>query len=281
MKRILFLSVSIIMLLGSSSVFAAISDSDLGFLPPAHDLFKPLQADPRELQYALRVVAPISRKILGEAAIGDYIGLYRWSILDGKALLQVSGGGGAFGRFDLASEANDLQIVDFYGNVPFDVKMGKWSGRFMLYHTSSHLGDDFIKTTGETATKHSWDNLRILNSYDFNSYFRTYAGYTYVFRELPEHLGRNAIQGGLETSTPWFWKGHTRAYWANDFQTWERSAWKLMYDSQLGLRFAKTPDPSARSTSVFIEFETGPQPQGQFFQQDERRWNFGVKFELG
>src|SRR5690349_3695403 len=68
------------------------------WLPPAHEVFAPLQADPRELQYAVRLVGPVGHKALGEAAAGDYVGLYRRSPEDGKAF-QVSVGGGFFGRF--------------------------------------------------------------------------------------------------------------------------------------------------------------------------------------
>ena len=135
------------------------------FLPPAHELFLPLRADPRELQYALREAAPVSHGPLGEAAVGDYLGLYRWDLGSGKAF-QVSVGGGAFGRFDLSSKTDDLESVDYYGNLPFDFRDGPWSMRFMPYHTSSHLGDDYLKRTGIVTEKHAWDNLKWLVSYE-------------------------------------------------------------------------------------------------------------------
>jgi len=75
-------------------------------------LFEPLRADPRELQYAVRAVAPVSHESLGEAAVGDYLGLYRWDLGREKAF-QVSVGGGAFGRFDLSRKTNDLVTADY------------------------------------------------------------------------------------------------------------------------------------------------------------------------
>src|SRR5882672_3311170 len=77
-----------------------LNPDDAGFLPPAHELFEPLQADPRELQYALRTVVPTSRHSLGEAAMGDYLGIYRWTMPWEDAYFQISVGGGVFGRFD-------------------------------------------------------------------------------------------------------------------------------------------------------------------------------------
>ena len=216
------------------------TSENLGFLPPAHDLFKPLLADPRELQYALRVVCPVHRRSLGEVALGDYLGLYRWK-LSSDASFQISIGGGVFARFDLAEQSNALQVADYYGNLPFDYRIDKWSFRFMPYHTSSHLGGDYLSTTGGTTSKHTWDNLRWLASYDMNAYGRMYGGYTYTFRELPGHLGRNAVQGGVEAFSPWMGNGHAQVYWANDFQSWERTNWNPMFDSQLGVKLAKDP----------------------------------------
>jgi hypothetical protein len=255
-----------------------VSADDDGFFPPAHDLFKPLIADPRELQYAVRLVAPVSHRLSGEAAIGDYLGIYRWALGHGGHA-QIIGGGGVFGRFKLASEANDMQVVDFYANLAFDVQGGSWSGRFMMYHTSSHLGDDYIQKTGVVSTKHTWDNLKWIASYNANAHLRLYGAYNYIFRELPGHLGRNAIQTGFEAASGWLKNGHAQVYWANDLQNWQRTGWNPAFSSQLGVRVAKDPE-TKRGVSIFTEFMTGPMPHGQFFQQKETRWNFGVTFHL-
>src|SRR4029077_10554992 len=114
--------------------------------------------------------------------MGDYLGLYRWALPWEAAYLQISIGGGTFGRFDLAGTSNSMESVDFFANIPIDLRFGKWSVRLMPYHTSSHLGDDFLKDTGQTTTKHSWDNMRSLLSYDLCSHLRLYGGYTYAFQ---------------------------------------------------------------------------------------------------
>jgi hypothetical protein len=255
--------------------------ADTGFLPPAHGLFKPLLADPRELQYAVRSVFPVTQRKLGEAAIGDYFGIYRWSLGDAGDC-QVSGGGGVFGRFDLAGTTNDLQVADFYGNVPFDYRRRNFSARFIMFHTSSHLGDDFLKNAGIQTTKHTWDNMRLIGSYEVDSWGRFYAGFTYVFRTNPEHIGRNALQTGFETYSPWNTRVKSfafQSYWANDFQSWERVGWNGMFNSQLGIRMRKDP-AAARGVSIFAEYFTGPQPQGQFYTSHETHWGLGIRFDL-
>jgi hypothetical protein len=32
--------------------------------------------------------------------------------------------------------------------------------------------------------------------------------------------------------------------------------------------------------ALFMEFMTGRQPHGQFFMEEETRWNLGIKFDL-
>jgi hypothetical protein len=260
-----------------SSGVAGFSE-ETGFFPPAHQVFSPLLADQRELHYGLRAVLPVGHKNLGEAAIGDYFGIYHWD-LEGDASLQVSVGGGVFGRFSLAAAGNDMQVADYYGNLPFDWHHHQWSGRFMLYHVSSHLGDDYLASHGGTTTKHAWDNLRWLTAYQASSKLRLYGGYTYVFRTLPAHLGRSALQGGFELFSPSWGQGHYQAYWANDFQSWQRTSWKPIFSSQVGIKIIQKPE-TRRAMSFFVEYMAGRQPHGQFFREEESRWNFGVRFDL-
>jgi hypothetical protein len=246
------------------------------FFPDAHEVFSPLRADPRELQYALRLILPVSRKLIGEAAMGDYIGLVRWTI--GSTQLQVNGGGGVFGRFNISGVADDMESVDFFANVPLDWRSGRWSGRFMMFHTSSHLGDDFVKRERVTSEKHSWDCLRWLVAFSPSKKLRLYGGYSYAFRRLPLGTKRNMLQGGAELYTRRYAK-HFEYYWANDFQSWERSDWNPGFTSQAGLRVYKN-ETSTRGIAFFMEFQTGPQSQGQFFRQKETRWSLGTRFHF-
>jgi len=212
--------------------------------------------------------------------MGGYLGLYRWNLPDPNQALQLSVGGGAFGYFDLASKTDAMQSVDFYANLPLDYSRGPWSARFMIYHTSSHLGDDYLATQGITTTKHAWDNLRFLISNNPMPFLRVYGGYTYAFRTLPEDLGRSALQTGFECKSGWHDQGHLQFYWANDFQSWQRVGWNPEFTSQAGVKFAKNPQ-QGRALTLFIEFETGDQPQGQFYLQKQTLWDIGLKFELG
>src|SRR6185436_1592890 len=161
------------------------------------DLFAPLQADPTELRFAFYGGVPVSQKGVVKVDIGDYFGVYRWAFPGNLGAAQLNVGGGIFNRFD-ATATHDLQVIDYYGNVPIDVRLGPVSGRFMFYHNSSHLGDDYLRDKNFQSADHSWEALRGLLSLQPAPAIRLYGGYTQAIHTKPDWRGREAIQGGVE-----------------------------------------------------------------------------------
>jgi hypothetical protein len=246
--------------------------------PPAHELFAPLQADPSELHFRFSVGAPVAHRTIARIDVGDYLGIYRWALGDAGAL-QLNVGGSINTRFDATTTSHDLQVVDFYGNVPVDLRIGQFSARSMFYHVSSHLGDDYLRENNIESVKHSWDSLREILSWDLCRALRLYGGYSYAIHTKPEWGGRDQVQGGAEMAFNPSGRGYCHPYWANDVQSWARSGWDPTWTSQLG---AKTGDPSSlgRGVSYFIEYMNGPRPEGQFFGNRETIWTAGVKFQI-
>jgi len=188
--------------------------------PPAHELFAPLQADPTELNFMFQFGFPVSQNGIARVDAGDYLGIYRWALGDVGAL-QLNVGGAVNSRF-AATPSHDLQVIDYYGNVPLDLRIGPFSARSMFYHDSSHLGDDYLREKGIEDANNSWNALREILSLQVCKALRLYGGYTRAVATKPEWSGRQAVQGGAEiyfnTSEPSFW----HPYWANDLQAWQR-----------------------------------------------------------
>jgi len=249
-----------------------------GMTPNPDGLFAPLLGDPRELQFALRMAYPQKEVTAAEVAIGHYYGIYRWVLPGDIGAMQVNIGGGIFPRFDFSYDKN-LQVIDFYGNIPFDVRIGKWSNRFMVYHVSSHLGDDYIRSTGQLGTNNSWNSLRDILSYDVVEALRLYGGYTYNLLYVPADQKLQAYQAGFEINSNVFSGGEARAYWANDMQWWERTGWNPMFNSQIGIKVGKNPI-TGRGVSYFLEYTSGSEYYGQFFNREETRVGFGFKFDI-
>jgi hypothetical protein len=263
-------------------LFAAVpswsaTDYQTQSFPAAHELFAPLQADPTELQFAFQFGFPVSHQAIAQVDAGDYLGIYRWALGDVGAL-QLNIGGAVNSRFD-ATPSHNLQVIDYYGNVPLDLKIGPFAARSMFYHDSSHLGDDYLREKGIEDANNSWNALREIVSLQACKAVRLYGGYTWAVDTKPDWSGRQALQGGMEiyfnTSEHGFW----HPYWANDVQAWQRSNWDATWVSQLGF---KTGDrfSNGRGISYFVQFKSGPRDEGQFYQNKETIWGVGLKFVL-
>ena len=256
------------------------SDSSLGLFANAKEVFRPLVADPREIQLAMRLVMPVSRECLGEIAAGDYLGLYRWKLpWEQETYLQWSIAGGIFSRFDLAADTKDLQVVDYYATMPVDVRMGRWSMRLLPYHVSSHLGDDYIKRTGVLAEKNAIDAWKWLLAYEPCEHWRFYGGPDYIIRLVHASQEHVAVQAGLEWRSNWWAAGHAQTFWANDLQSWERVGWNPTFNSQFGVKIVHD-SLDQYGLSIFSEFGTGHRPHGQFYRQQETHWNLGMRLEI-
>ena len=277
MKKIL--SVFLFLAVITSPVWAEVPvPFQTGMAPRPDELFAPLLGDPRELHFALRLALPKNEGSAAEVAVGHYYGIYRWALPKDAGAVQLNIGGGIFPLFNF-SDNKDLQVIDFYANVPLDVRINKWSGRFMLYHVSSHLGDDYIRTSGRIADSNSWNSFRSLLSYDANPVLRLYGGYTYHLQVHPAEQGLRAYQSGFELRFNIFGKSYSQAYWANDLQWWDRTQYKPQFNSQLGVKTGLKPR-DGRGIYYFLEYTTGPEYYGQFFQLEETRVTLGLHFAI-
>ncbi len=254
------------------------ADFSQGSFPPAHELFLPLQADPAEPHFGVSYGTPVSQRAVAKVDIGDYLGLYRWPILGGKGAMQLNIGGAIDSRFDFTTN-HDLQVIDYYGNIPLDVQIGRVSARLMFYHDSSHLGDDYLREKGIVSENHSWEALRGLVSVQPFKPLRLYGGYSDAFHTKPGWMGPQALQGGAEVYFNPEGHGHWYVYWANDLQSWHRDAWNPTWTSQLGCK-SSAEGAQGRGISYYVQFMTGPRLEGQFFPNHETIWLIGLKFDI-
>jgi len=255
----------------------SVADYESQAFPPAHELFAPLQADPSELRFGFQFGFPVSHRGVALIDAGDYLGIYRWA-LGRVGAVQLDVGGAINSRFD-ATPSHNLQVIDYYGNVPIDVRIGRFSARSLFYHDSSHLGDDYLRERGIEDQNNSWNALREIVSVQAAKAVRLYGGCTWALASKPAWSGRQAVQGGAEIYFNPSEHSFFHPYWANDVQSWQRSRWNAAWVSQLGF---KTGDEFSRGRGVsyFVQFETGPRYEGQFFQNRETIWGVGLKFVL-
>lgn len=205
-------------------------------------------------------------------------------------LLQLSswsGGGAAlvvdakvFGRFRIESPARDDMGQDWYIAAGVDARHDRWSGRTRISHRSSHLGDEFITSTGAQRIEFGAEQLDVLTAYDVPGAARLYGGGSWIFRS---YLGwdarlsaldvrdRAALQLGADRAwRPWE-DQRFAVYTGVDWQSAERTDWRSALSIAVGAGVG-----TVRSLRLMARFYDGPSTMGQFFLTHERSFALEV-----
>jgi hypothetical protein len=257
----------------SVSVFAA------DWLPASKEVFRPLWADPKELGYQLRWSVRDEHQPVTEIGLGDYLGIVRTEP-ESSVQAQLSIGAGVISRFDTYNHSRDLEVADFSLTLPLDLRSGAHSVRLAIWHTSSHLGDDFIRLNPPPMSflhKAYTDEFLALYSYDVSRALRLYGGAADAVNIIPPDK-RGRLQGGFEASWPVF-REHAEVRLGTDLQWYARGTGKFATDVRLGLRALN----SRRLGGVmpFIGYYNGPIYYQQVFPQVEKQFTMGVRIDMG
>ncbi len=255
---------------------------------PREDLFHPLLGDPKEPRTFATYLHTSSRSRstdVGAVGFGE-----RWGIIrrqgqrDGDGW-QIGLSGGVFAQFDMNTDSKDLLNADYVIGFPFSWRRGAWSGRFNLYHQSSHLGDEFLLHTNAERVNLSFEAVEALVARDFGPW-RVYGGGDYLLDPEPSDLAPGILHAGAEYRHPRRTVsvgriGQARWVGAIDLKSLEEHDWTVARSLRAGLEFSpvEVPPGTRRSWSLLIEAYEGPAPWGQFYQDDVSYLGFG--FHLG
>jgi len=125
---------------------------ELGFLPGGN-LFDPLIADPRwphfSVAYEYYLRDP-ELKNVAAVSFGESIALYR-NRAPFHGLWEVGFQAGVFSIFDLDGPSFDLINTDFAGAIFTSYRVKDFSTFFRIFHQSSHLGDEFLLQSRQSA----------------------------------------------------------------------------------------------------------------------------------
>lgn len=186
---------------------------------PANDLFAPPIAAPKERRFYAGIsryvfdghAAPTGERAqainAGSVGAGASFGLWglRTGTCDG---VQINLAGVILSEFDLDSFSQNLINTDFLVGIPVTFRHGALSGRFRLYHQSSHLGDEFLLENPRFERfDFSFEALDTLISWE-EEWVRIYGGAGVVIHQSNEtDLDPLLLQGGFETRNalvePW------------------------------------------------------------------------------
>lgn len=236
---------------------------------PQKKLFSPFAADITQPAFGVRLTGVVGAGRLAEINMGDEFGVARWNFGANKMQFGVVGGVGA--RFDIARITNDFQVADFSVAFPVDYVTDNWGLRAMYWHTSSHVGDDYIISHGTLPTeleKHVTDDIRLIGDYRPVAGLRLYGGMYYAFNIIPHTSDRWHTQCGVEgekrvENHAWFAAANLAAH--------AKYKWQPSFTSRAGWKYYGQKSDA----SLFAEFFSGHLPYLSFSDQTETHWSFG------
>lgn len=224
---------------------------------------------------------PVETQLV-KMGLGDQVRIFRGRT-EGGTTFEVALRAGVFAEFDLAVSSFDFFVADFLVGFPVTVRHGKFSGRFRLYHQSSHLGDDILGRDDivlEELGGFDFEALEVFTGFDAGPVY-PYAGAEYRFRRTPGFQDASVFHLGVSARPPMgraslvFVGGAHATFSGNGSGTPGLSA-------RAGVEWrrarARGAEP-ARSIRLLLEGRRGAAGAGRFFQLE--RSTFGVVVEIG
>lgn len=240
------------------------------------------RAGPLEPRLAARLVLSFrsptrfGEVIEGETAIGASVPVLRIAgdRHGGMALLGAEAG--VVARFNLQTPDRDLISSDWVFTVPVILQRdGHWL-RARYYHTSAHLGDEYMQRFEVERVPYSRDALETLGYWRAAAWLGLYAGGRWSFRVDPPEHDRYSVRGGVELEDPS--AKPLRLFVAADLELDQHVDWRPRLDARLGVWV--TPAAAHPSARIEIGIITGPPYQGQFADGRATVATLGVAFGL-
>ncbi len=105
----------------------------------------------------------------------------------GAAEIEIGGSGGVFSRFELFSESFNFIHADFNGSLYTDVKYKNFLFETSVYHTSSHIGDDYIKHNRGRVKNTGYEGIKHYTSF-MTEFWNVSIGFEYKFSRRPKGM---------------------------------------------------------------------------------------------
>lgn len=264
-----------------AAVLAAPAAAAVDLFPRPNEVFPVLVADPRHIQLSASYYRLDGRDV-SDVALGHAWGLTRGRLgLDQSWLWETDIEGMAYSRFRLGGGVNEFETIDFFADLPVTVRRGDVSFKATLFHESSHLGDDYIRRTGDPGFRYSTEGLRAQAAIEPLGVLRVYGGPEYLLHTVPSP-DRWSLQAGFELTSEDLRLSKevpTRLYLAEDLQWHERVRWNM--DSHLvgGVKIGFRESPS-RAMRVQAGWFDGHSPYGQYYARRAHYLDLSVSLEL-
>lgn len=254
-------------------------NAEISWFPQGDELFKKLLADPEEVKISAEYFR-LNDSNTVDVSLGHTWGGVRWSSgAEGSWWAQLDISGVMTPRFLVSTNVNQLEAIDFFLNLPLEIRRGIFSARATLYHESGHLGDNLIARTGRERITYSREGFQLLAAVELWKSLRLYGGLTELLHNIPD-VGNLELQAGFE------WRGadlglfkdhESLLYLAEDLQSKEEVGWNINTNTEIGAEFGFKGNN--RGLRIFLNYFDGHSTFGQFFKEREEKLGGGLGFD--
>lgn len=257
-------------------------------------LYQPMIANPRQVMYS--IAYRTGDKVVGNKciaiALGDNFPIYRWlNVWPACGDLQIGIEAGIWAPFNFEKVPHvdgtccELFNTDYLLGIPLDYAFDRWSFRLMIYHISSHLGDEYLFNHPDFLpfrVNPSFEALVFYTSCQVTRYLRLYAGpgvivhsdrsypmdtfyidYGAEYRFLPTRFCYQRLYGTF--------------FLALDVQNWQVRNWAFDWTVKGGYEISKLQGVG-RKMRLFASYHDGYSYEGQFFLEKTRYGEFGLSW---
>jgi hypothetical protein len=233
--------------------------------------FRSLAASPLETVHRLAFVH-VSRdsreRWVAMTDLGDRLSFWIRRRPEGEFELAGALAAGVFSRFDLESSQNEFIEIHYRVGFQLRARYRSVAARVEFYHSSSHLGDEFLLSSGLEPIDVSREAFELLLQTAPLPWLLVYGGGGVIVRSS-DPLRRPSARAGVELmSAP---RSRTRLYLSAEAAGWAEQDWEPMVSAEAGVALGE-------HSRVGILFGTGPSRAEQFFQETETLIGLGFSF---
>ena len=221
--------------------------------------------------------APLATELV-RMGLGD--GLYLASGKVGSVRYHLELAAAVQAEFDLAVSSFDFLVADFIVGVPLRFRRGRVSGRFGVYHQSSHLGDDILARDDAALGADGgvdFEALEFFLGFQVGP-LRPYGGAEYRFRRTPGAQDPSVFHAGVDLRS----RGSGRYSLLAGVHGWTADEGTDAYGGslRLGVELHRSRGGrEGRPVRLLLEGSAGSPDAGRFYQL--RRSHFGFAVEVG
>ncbi len=253
---------------------------------PQSILYPTQLANPRQVVFAcgVRLNDSVAGQVSTPITFGMQFPVYRWVNMDlfsKTGDLQLDIEGAVFGIFNQTARDNTLINTEYYIAIPVTFASNKWAHRVRLFHVSSHLGDEYLKTHKHVKrVNKSYEAIDYSVSYFVTKGVRVFIGPGVILHSDSEmSLKPLYVEYGMDVH---FDKQIRKELYGQPFlsvyfENAQDTNWNINATFAVGYELGRV-EKLGRKARLTLEYHTGFSEEGQFSRKRNAYVQFGLSY---